>query len=431
MVGPRARGPGWGRVAPRPCPGPHKGFVPAPCSFAMDTLTHALSGALLARLIVARGSVPPAANAVTSGASATAAAGGFGAAWVGGPAAPLPWQGVVVGLVAGAFPDIDVVAQGFGDVAYLTHHRGITHSVLMLPIWAFGLAWLMALTFRRTHAHPGGWKSLYVFALAGIAIHIAGDWITQFGTMLLQPFSDRRFGLGSMFIIDLPFSGLLLAGLVLAAVFPRRRWPAALGLGAATAWVGLATAGQYEALDVGKRYARAQGIAAPVVTVMPRPASPFNWTVTVFDGQAYHLAHVNTRRTEAMTADANSHFIRRFSAPYLPERMARWQQVPRFGGAGTPAWVQDAWNAPAFAFFRWFAQTPALWAGPAVAPVTTFVPVAASGRCAWFRDLRFDFPGREAGPFRYGVCLSAKPGDAARVYKLETVEGSAIRTRVQ
>ncbi|KPF45722.1 hypothetical protein IP87_07765 [beta proteobacterium AAP121] len=373
----------------------------------MDTLTHALSGALVARLIAARGPVPLAA------APGLQPPGRFAAAWDGGAAAPLPWQGVVVGLVAGAFPDVDVVAQWFGDIAYLTQHRGVTHSVLLLPLWAFMLAWLMALAFRTTRGQPGGWKSLYVFAVAGLAIHIAGDWITQFGTMLLQPFSDRRFGLGSMFIIDLMFSGLLLAGLVLAAVFPRRRWPAALGLGAAAAWVGLATVGQHEALEVGERHARAQGMQTAEVTVMPRPASPFNWTVTVFDGQTYHLAHVNTRRTEALQLDADSHFIERFSAPYLPVQQAVWQQVPKFGGAAAPAWVADAWNAPAFGFFRWFAQTPAWLAGP---------PDLPGERCAWFRDLRFDFPGREEGPFRYGVCLPAVGqggAEAARIFRLE------------
>ncbi|MBK6469677.1 MAG: metal-dependent hydrolase [Betaproteobacteria bacterium] len=373
----------------------------------MDTLTHALSGALVARLIVARGPVPLAAL------PGVGAAGRFGAAWGGGAAAPLPWQGVAVGVVAGAFPDIDIVARSFGDVAYLLHHRGITHSLLLLPLWAWGIAALMALAFRVTRGQRGGWKSLYVFACAGIGIHIAGDWITQFGTMLLAPVSNQRFGLGSMFIIDLAFTGTLLAGLALAAVFPRRRWPAGLGLGAAAAWVGLATVGQFEALDIGERHARALGVAAPVVTVMPRPASPFNWTVTVFDGQRYHVAHVNTRRSEALQADADSHFLRRFSAPYLPAGQAVWQTVPRFGEAGTPAWVQEAWNAEPFAFYRWFAQTPALLQ----------VQQDADGeRCAWFRDLRFEFPGREEGPFRYGVCLPGVgqgAGAPARVFKLE------------
>ncbi|MDP2007669.1 MAG: metal-dependent hydrolase [Rubrivivax sp.] len=373
----------------------------------MDTLTHALSGALVARLIASRGPVPLAA------APGVATPGRLAAAWDGGTAAPLPWQGVVVGLVAGAFPDIDVVARSFGDVAYLLHHRGITHSLLLLPLWAWGVSVLMAQAFRVTRGQRAGWKSLYVFACAGIGIHIAGDWITQFGTMLLAPLSNQRFGLGSMFIIDLAFTATLLAGLALAAVFPRRRWPAGLGLGAAAAWVGLATVGQFEAIDIGERQARALGVTAPVVTVMPRPASPFNWTVSVFDGQRYHVAHVNTRRSAALQADADSHFLRRLSAPYLPVGQAVWQTVPRFGEAGTPAWVQEAWNADAFAFYRWFAQTPAL---------LQVQQDAAGERCAWFRDLRFEFPGREEGPFRYGVCLpgNGQGGDApARVFKLE------------
>jgi inner membrane protein len=91
--------------------------------------------------------------------------------------------------------------------------------------------------------------------------------------------------------------------------------------------------------------------------------------------------------------------------------------------------VQEAWNAPAFAFFRWFAQTPALIQEPA--GDWDAGRGAGGERCAWFRDLRFDFPGREEGPFRYGVCLAGTPGAAAQIYKLETVAGRALRTRVQ
>jgi inner membrane protein len=369
----------------------------------MDTLTHALSGALIARLITTRQPIlpaPPSAPAV----------GRFSAPWDGQAGSPLPWQGVVAGLVAGAFPDIDAVAQLFGDVAYLTHHRGITHSVLLLPLWAFGLAWLLARCFAVTRAQAAGWKSLYAFTVAGLAIHIAGDWITQFGTMLLAPLSDRRFGLGSMFIIDLVFTGALLAGLVLAALWPRQRWPAALGLAAAVGWVGVATMGQYEAIGVGERQARALGIAEPDINVMPRPASPFNWTVSVSDGSRYHMSHVNTRRSEPLQAGADDNFVRRFSAPYEPVATARWQTVPRFGDEGTPPWVRQAWEHEAFGFFRWFAQTPALLK----------VQVSASGdeRCAWFRDLRFEFPGRDVAPFRYGVCFNGDASSAV-VYKLE------------
>ena len=46
---------------------------------------------------------------------------------------------------------------------------------------------------------------------AAIFVHILGDLITQFGTMILAPFSDQRFGWGTTFIIDLPFTGIILA----------------------------------------------------------------------------------------------------------------------------------------------------------------------------------------------------------------------------
>lgn len=372
----------------------------------MDTLTHALSGALVARLITAR--VGAAAPAVLPRESA----GRFADAWR--PGGVAPWQGVVVGLVAGAFPDVDVVAQLFGDVAYLTQHRGVTHSLPLMPLWAAGVAWLMAWCFAATRGQRVGWRPLWAFAAGGITVHIAGDWITQFGTMLLAPFSDRRFGLGAMFIIDLTFSGLLLAGLLLAALWPARRWPAALGLGAAVGWVMLATLGQQEAVDAGERWAQQRGIADPQVTVMPRPASPFNWTVTVFDGRDYFVAHVNTRRTEPLAAGPDANFVRRFSAPYLPVAQAAWTRVPRFGGPGTPAWVQDAWRHPDFAFYRWFAQTPALFEARS----------DAAGRCAWFRDLRFDFPGRGETPFLYALCLPASGDAPARVLRMQ--DGQAL-----
>jgi len=375
----------------------------------MDTITHALSGALLARLIAARPLLH--ATHALPAVQPTAPVGRFSAPWDGRADAPALWQLVLVGAVAGAFPDIDAVAQAFGDVAYLRQHRGVTHSVLMMPLWGLLVAWVMALCFARTRGVAGGWKSLYAVATAAIGIHIAGDWITQFGTMLLQPFSDARFGLGAMFIIDLTFTGILIAGLVLAAWRVHARWPAALGLGLAGAWVGVAWVGQQEAMDVGRQHARAIGAPQAEVTVMPRPASPFNWTVTVFDGRDFHIADVNTRRTAPLVAGRDDNFIRRFSAPYLPVGMAPWRTVPQFGGPGTPAWVQEAWTHPAFGFFRWFAQTPAL-IGAAEEPLAA----GQVQRCAWFRDLRFEFPGRDESPFRYGVCLA---GDEAEVFKLE------------
>jgi len=367
----------------------------------VDTLTHALSGALVARLVCARAPLPALPEPIPLAPQAR-----FAAAWDGRAGALAPWQAVTVGLVAGAFPDIDALTQLAGDMAYLRHHRGVTHSVLLAPLWALLVALAMRWCFASTRAQHGGWKPLVPIALAAILMHIAGDWITQFGTMMLEPLSDARFGLGALFIIDLVFSGLLVGGLVLAAIWPRRRWPAVLGLAAAAAWVGLAWSGKQEALAIGEQHARAGGLQVEWIEAMPRPASPFNWTVVVFDGQTYHLAHVNTRRSERLVATADDHFIRRFSAPYLPAGQAEWQRIARFGGAGTPGWVRQAWEHEALATYRWFA----------LAPVLVEARESGAERCAVFRDLRFDFPGRDEAPFRYGVCLRE---GAARLVKME------------
>ena len=79
----------------------------------MDTLTHALSGALLARA-TAPASVP------ASAASAEVL--------------PLRRR-IAIGALAAAFPDTDVVVSWLSPLAYLYHHRGATHSILMLVIW--------------------------------------------------------------------------------------------------------------------------------------------------------------------------------------------------------------------------------------------------------------------------------------------------------
>ena len=85
----------------------------------MDTLTHALSGALLAR--------------ATAGSEK--------------PALPLGRR-VAVGALVAAFPDLDIVATWLSPLAYLYHHRGVTHSLVMLPLWTVLLAWLFAWIWR-------------------------------------------------------------------------------------------------------------------------------------------------------------------------------------------------------------------------------------------------------------------------------------------
>ncbi len=327
----------------------------------MDTLTHALSGALLAR--------------ATAG--------------IEKPALPLGRR-MAIGALVAAFPDIDVVASWISPLSYLYHHRGVTHSLAMLPLWTVLLAWILALIWRG----GPGWKTYVPVVAMSLAAHIAGDWITTFGTMIFAPFSDDRYGIGTTFIIDLWFSGIIIAGLLLSLVWRRSRLPAVAGLVVLVGYVVLQSVLLQRAVDFGERYAASEHIEKARVTAMPRPVSPFNWMVVVENERGYHYSHINLIRSQVLQAADNAGFIAKLDAVYRPLDQAIWEIDLRFGDAGQSAAVRAAFDDPQFAFFRWFAAYPALHR----------IDSEAASLCIWFKDLRFLTPGRDGFPFIYGMC---------------------------
>ncbi len=327
----------------------------------MDTLTHALSGALLAR--------------ATAGLEK--------------PALPMGRR-IGIGFLVAAFPDSDVVASWISPLAYLYHHRGITHSLLMLPLWTILLSLVFALIWRK----GPGWKTYAPVVALSLAVHIAGDWITTFGTMIFAPLSDYRHGLGTTFIIDLWFTGIILAGLLLSLLWRRSRWPAVAGLAVLAGYVGFQYLQLQRAVEFGELAAREQGLSQARISALPRPVSPFNWMVIIETDAGYRYSHVNLIRKSVLTAAPDAGLIARLDAVYRPLDQAVWDQDVRFGKGAQGAAVRAAFEHPAFEFFRWFSAYPALHA----------VDVGASHLCIWFKDLRFLTPGRDALPFIYGMC---------------------------
>jgi inner membrane protein len=329
----------------------------------MDTLTHALSGALLARAMAPR---KPDDRAI-----------------------PLRRR-MGVGFLAAAFPDLDVVTSYLSPLSYLYYHRGVTHSILMLPLWALLLSLLFAWLWRDRR----GWRAYFGVCAASLAAHIVGDLITSFGTMIFAPFSDARYALSTTFIIDLWFTGVILAGLAACAVWRRSPVAARAGLAALAAYVAFQWAMQQQAIQYGQSYAEAEGIRNARITAVPRPVTPFNWTVFVSEADRYRYAHVNLVRKEARPAPGpGTSFIAGLDAPYRPLDDARWERAALFGSsAREESLAREAYGHPDFAFFRWFAAYPAI------------VGVEGAGTCVWFEDLRFVTPGRPSTPFRYGMC---------------------------
>lgn len=295
---------------------------------------------------------------------------------------------MAAGLLACAAPDLDFVLSYAGPVAYLEQHRGVTHSVLLLPLWALLLSWLLSRMLRE----PGGWRALYGVVAMALGAHIAGDLITSFGTVVFAPLSDWRAAIGTTFIIDLWFTGIILAGLLLSAIFRSTKLPAIAASVLLGGYVGLQYVQKQRALDFGAAYAASENIRNAGVSAHPRPVSPFNWTVFVSDETAHRFAHVNLVRREPRRFEPGDGFLARIDAPYLPLAQAIWVTQTRYGHPPVDEVARQAWKSPALGFFRWFADVPA------------FDGISERSTCVWFIDLRFLTPGREGMPFRFGAC---------------------------
>lgn len=298
---------------------------------------------------------------------------------------------IAAGFFACAAPDLDFVASFLGPVAYVENHRGVTHSLILLPLWALALSWLLAKILKE----PRGWRALYGITTMAIALHIAGDLITSYGTMILSPFSDWRAGFGTTFIIDLWFSGIIVMGLIACLAFRKTRVPAIASLVVLVGYVGFQYLQRERALEFGREYAARSGLVNARVSAHPRPVSPFNWTVFVSDARAHHFAHINLERREPRRYTPGEGFIARIDSPYLPPEQAIWVVRRRYGETDEQ-FIEAAWRSEPLAFFRWFADLPAL--------------DRREGNCAWFVDLRFDAPGRGVIAFRYGACLDLPGG---------------------
>ncbi len=298
---------------------------------------------------------------------------------------------IAAGFFACAAPDLDFVAGFAGPAQYVLNHRGVTHSLLLLPLWAIALAALLAFIVRE----PRGWRALYGICAMAIGLHIAGDLVTSYGTMIFAPVSDWRAAIGTTFIIDPWFSGIIVIGLLACIAWRKSRIPAAAAFAALVAYVGFQYLQRERALEFAARYATQKGMQRIALDAHPRPVSPFNWTVFVSDERVHRFAHVNLERKEPRRYQPGDGFVARVDSPYLPLDQAIWVTRTRYGEVDEERHRQ-AWNSDGLAFFRGFAAQPA------------FDGVSEGGRCVWFVDLRFATPGRDATPFQFGAC--SEPG---------------------
>src|SRR5690242_857886 len=183
----------------------------------MDTITHGIAGALIAKAA-------------------------FGGQDMLG-AKPVSRQRIITwSLMLGAiFPDSDVVREFFSrnDLLILTWHRSITHSLVCLPIFAVVLAALTRWFVRQRKWDSPSFSVLLAVYAVGILSHILLDLVTSFGTMIWSPVKWSRPAWDLIFIIDFTLTAILLLPQILAWVY---RKPEGLRRRALGSWMGFSVA---------------------------------------------------------------------------------------------------------------------------------------------------------------------------------------------
>lgn len=304
---------------------------------------------------------------------------------------------------AGIFPDSDVITLLFGQTTYLHYHRGITHSLILAPLWALLLSWIFSLISRGRYQ----WRAFYAVSLLAIVVHIFGDVITNYGTMVLAPFSDYKIAFSTTFIIDLFYTGIIVLGLIASLVSKRFKSRYALaGFVILIAYV--LAQGWWQRMAIREAYATVPGriMKHAQVYALAQPISPFNWKLIVALPDHYYVRYLNLFRQQAKTSGTTGNLLQRVDALYLPRKINNWELIPRYGDKSVQALAHRIWDDPAMAYVREFMKFPAVY--------STKSPPNA--KCVWFADQRFVL-GRVRTPFIYGGCEN-RDGSKRKILRL-------------
>jgi inner membrane protein len=125
-------------------------------------------------------------------------------------------RAALTAVIAANLPDIDIIADLKGMPSYLEYHRGITHSIVGIPLLSLILAAVMFVFTQHF------WRT-FVVALLAMATHPILDFSNPYGLRPFLPFQGTWYYGDTVFIIDPIMDLVLLLGIIGGAVFEKAR----------------------------------------------------------------------------------------------------------------------------------------------------------------------------------------------------------------
>jgi inner membrane protein len=302
---------------------------------------------------------------------------------------PAPSRGwaALAGVFFAILPDLDYVITFKDRLAFLKHHRGFSHSLTALLLFALLVAGL-----GRLVGGPRWFRPLLSIGILVLASHLFLDWTTSYGTQLLNPFTRAKFTLDWLFIIDPYLTALLAAGALAALVFPG--WGRTVGaafLGLAGAYILVCGFYHHQALHLARQAFRPSSGESVTLAALPQPLSPRRWLLVAATPREVRQAFVEL--------------------PIWPggEKVSPPAAIPIHLVPPTPPRVPPApYRAPgALEVFLWqAASTPAPLSGPNIRrvldtylefcrfPLLITNDQGPGGATLTWLDARFSVPGR-------------------------------------
>jgi inner membrane protein len=236
------------------------------------------------------------------------------------------------GALVGTLPDLDILVYPWLDpIAELYWHRGLSHSIVGVLLGTALFGWILARFWNREKALQRrngsviGLPLVLLFLFLNFSSHVLIDCFTVYGTQLLEPFSNRRFGLNNLFIIDPLFTLPLLIWIAAALIRKQPKGTAPKGVVVACSFVigGCLTfsfAAQTLASQRFEKELAAQGIVPERSMVSPTPFNTLLWRGVFETEDAFWIGYWAVNDSEEPLVFKKVEHSRHLLKPYLEDR---------------------------------------------------------------------------------------------------------------
>ncbi|WRP04992.1 metal-dependent hydrolase [Rossellomorea aquimaris] len=117
-------------------------------------------------------------------------------------------------VLASNAPDFDYALKLKGKSEYYKLHRGFSHSLIMLPLWAFMITAGIALIYPDTEFL----QHLFLWNLGAVIVHVLTDLLNFHGTQVFRPFTEKWFSFDCVPLFDYFIFLLHISGMVVSLI---------------------------------------------------------------------------------------------------------------------------------------------------------------------------------------------------------------------